>query len=40
MAFQTPVLRLLLDLDTYGGDDPLGEFPLFLRMIADVIAHN
>ena len=29
MTFQTPVfLRLLLDLDTYGGVDPLAVFPL------------
>ena len=26
------------DLDTYGGVDPLGVFPLFLKMIADIIA--
>ena len=25
------VRRLLLDLDPYGGTDPLGTFPLFLR---------
>ena len=25
------VRRLLLDLDPYGGTDPLGLFPLFLR---------
>ena len=25
------VRRLLLDLDPYGGTDPLGMFPLFLR---------
>ena len=25
------VRRLLLDLDPYGGTDPLGRFPLFLR---------
>ena len=25
------VRRLLLDLDSYGGTDPLGMFPLFLR---------
>ena len=25
------VRRLLLDLDPYGGSDPLGMFPLFLR---------
>ena len=39
LAFQTPVLlRVLLDLDTYGGLDPLGVFPLFLKMVADIIA--
>ena len=39
MASRTPVLlRLLLDLDTYGGIDPLGVFPLFLKMVADFIA--
>ena len=32
------VWRLLLDLDTYGGTDPLGMFPLFLKRTADVIA--
>ena len=32
------VRRLLLDLDTYGGADPLGIFPLFLKRTADVIA--
>ena len=41
LAFRTPVLlRLLLDLDTYGGVDPLGVFPLFLKMVADIIAQN
>ena len=35
LAFRTPVLRRLL-LDTYGGVDPLGEFPLFLKMVADI----
>ena len=30
LAFQTSVLRRLLDLDTYGGVDPLCVFPLFL----------
>ena len=41
MAFQTPVLlRLLLDLDTYGGVGPLGVLPLFLKIVADIIAHN
>ena len=32
------VSRLLLDLDPYGGSDPLGMFPLFLRRTADVLA--
>ena len=33
LAFRTPVLlRLLHDLDTYGGVDPFGVFPLFLKM--------
>ena len=26
------------DLDIYGGFDPLGAFPLFLKMVADIIA--
>ena len=30
------VSRLLLDLDPYGGTDPLGMFPLFLKRPADV----
>ena len=39
MAFQTPVLlSLLLDLDTYGGADPFGVFPLFLKMVENIIA--
>ena len=39
LAFRTSVLpRLLLDLDTYGGVDTLGVFPLFLKMVADIIA--
>ena len=29
--------RLLLDLDPYGGTDPLGMFPLFLKRTADVM---
>ena len=29
---------LLHDLDTYGGVDPLGVFPLFLKKVADIIA--
>ena len=39
LAFQTSVLlRLLLDLDTYGGVNSLGVFPLFLKKVADIIA--
>ena len=30
--------RLLLDLDPYGGTDPLGMFTLFLKRTADVMA--
>ena len=41
MVFWTIVLlRLLLDLDTYGGVDPLGVFPLIIKMVADIIAPN
>ena len=32
------VRRLLLDLDSYGGSDPLGMFPLFLKRTADVLS--
>ena len=32
------VRRLLLEFDPYGGTDPLGMFPLFLKRTADVIA--
>ena len=32
------VRRLLLDLDSSGGTDPLGMFPLFLKRTADVMA--
>ena len=32
------LLRLLLQLDLFGGDDPLGVFTLFLSMVADIIA--
>ena len=32
------VRRLLLDLDPYGGSDPLGMFPLFLKRTAGVLA--
>ena len=38
LGFRTPVLRLLLHHDTYGGDDPVCVFPLFLKMEADIIA--
>ena len=30
--------RLLLDLNSYGGSDPLGMFPLFLQKTAVVLA--
>ena len=32
------VRHLLLDLDPYGGTDPLGMFHLFLKRAADVMA--
>ena len=32
------VRRLLLDLDPYGGSDPLGMCPLFLKRTPDVLA--
>ena len=32
------VMRLLLDLNPYGGSGPLGMFPLFLNKTADVLA--
>ena len=34
------VKRLLLDLDSYGGTDPLGMFPLFLKRTAEFLAHR
>ena len=34
----TEVRRLLLDSDPYGGTDPLGMFPIFLKTTADVMA--
>ena len=38
-AFRSPeVKRLLLDLDSYGGTNPLGIFPLFLKRTAEVLA--
>ena len=37
-AFRSSEVRhLLLDLDPYGGTDPLGVFPLFLKRTADVM---
>ena len=39
LAFLTSVLlRLLLDLDTNGGVDPLGVSSLYLMKVADIIA--
>ena len=32
------VRRLLLDVYLYGGTEPLGMFPLFLKRTADVMA--
>ena len=32
--------HLLLDLDPYGGTDPLGMFPLFLKRTAAVMDPN
>ena len=32
------VKRLLLDLNSYGGTDPLGMFPIFLKKTAEVLA--
>ena len=38
-AFRSSEVRcLLLDLDPYGGSDPLGMFPFFLKRTADVLA--
>ena len=38
-AFRSIDVRyLLLDYETYGGTDPLGMFPLFLKRTADVMA--
>ena len=37
-AFRSRVVkRLLLDLDSYGGTDPLGMFPLFLKKTAVIL---
>ena len=39
LAFtSSEVRRLLIDLDPYGGTDPLGMFTLFLKRTADVMA--
>ena len=39
LDFRTSVLlRLLIDLDTYGGVDPYGVYPLFQKKVADIIA--
>ena len=41
LAFRTPVLlRLLRDLDTYGGVNHLVVFPLFLKIVADIISQK
>ena len=38
-AFRSREVKwLLLDLDSYGGTDPLGMFPLFLKKTAVVLA--
>ena len=38
-AFRSSEVRgLLLELDPYGGSDPLGMFPLFLKRTVDVLA--
>ena len=37
-AFRSEVRRFLLDLDAYGGSDPLGMFHIFLKRTADVLA--
>ena len=40
-AFRQSVVRgLLLNLDPYGGTDPLDMFPLFLKRTADVLTPN
>ena len=38
VIWSSEVKRLLLDLDPYGGTDPLGIFPPFLKRNADVLA--
>ena len=40
-AFRSSEVRhLLLDLDPYGGTDPLGMLPLFLKRTAEVLAQQ
>ena len=39
LAFQTPVHTFqLLEFETYDVVDPLGVFPLFLKMVEDFVA--
>ena len=38
LLMSSEVRRLLLDLDPYGGTDPLGMFPHFLKRTADIMA--
>ena len=39
VAFRASLVkRLLMDLDNFGGSDPYGFFPLFFKMIADLLA--
>ena len=38
MFRSSEVRHLLLDLDPYGGTDPLDMFPLFLKRTADIMA--
>ena len=41
LVFRTSVLlRLILDLDSYGNVDPVGVFPLFVKKIADINAQK
>ena len=35
--WSSEVRRLMLDLDNYGGTDPFGLFPIFLKRTADVM---
>ena len=39
LAFRSSVVKaLLLDLDSYGGVDPVGMFPLFYKRVAGILA--